>query len=176
MWSRFAVGVSAWLLGAAAATTGSVYAVDQLGHDLLTQQSKQVSVSMVNSELAQENSEHKTPLPGLSTSVTRPVRRHHHKARPSPTATPSADPGELLTSADGTAVATCTNGLAYLVYVTPDNGFEADHVNSGPALHASVVFRGPSGGIVMTVSCVAGEPHARISPLRDDDRGNGYDE
>lgn len=174
MWSRFAIGLSAWLLGASAATAGSVYAVDQLGHDLLIQQSKQVSVSMVNSELTQESTEHKTPLPGVSPSVTPSVRhrrKHHWKvkvrpqptATPTPSATPTTDPGQLLSSPDGTVVATCRSGLAYLVYVSPYNGFEVDDLFRGPARYARVTFEGQGSGIVMTVSCTAGKPHARIS-------------
>jgi hypothetical protein len=170
VWSRFAIGLGAWLLGAATATAGSVYAVDQLGQDLLMQQSKQVSVSMVNSELALENAEHKTPLTGISPSATHVVRsarkhhRHHGMVGPSPVATPTTGTGQLLTSPDGTAVATCQNGLAYLMYVSPYNGFEVDDVHSGPARYASVTFQGPSGGgLVMTVSCTAGHPYAHIS-------------
>jgi hypothetical protein len=154
-------------MGVAAATAGSLYAVGQLGHDLLMQQSKQVSVSMVNSELALENAEHKTPLPGLSPSASRIVPPLHplrkHDASP-PKATPATSPGLLLTSPDGTAVAVCQQGLAYLVYVTPYNGFEVDDLFRGPARYASVTFQGQSGGgIVMTVSCTAGKPHARVS-------------
>jgi hypothetical protein len=165
--SRFLLGVSAWLLGAAAATAGSVYAVDQLGQDLLMQQSKQVSVSMVNSELARENAEHKTPLPGLSPSA-RPTPKHHVmvklKVRPSPTPRQTTDPGQLLSSPDGTVEATCRGGLAHLAYATPYNGFEVDDFFAGPARYARVTFQNQTGsGIVMTVSCTAGRPHASIS-------------
>lgn len=168
MSSRFVIGVCAWLLGAAAATAGSVYAVDQLGQDLLMQQSKQVSVSMVNSELALENSEHKTPSPSATPSV-RPTHRHHRtvKVRPQPTATPTtppSNPGQLLSSPDGSVSATCQDGLAYIDYVTPYNGFEVDDLFRGPARYASVTFQGQAGsGIVMTISCTAGKPHATIS-------------
>jgi hypothetical protein len=167
--SRFLLGVGAWLLGVAAATTGSLYAIGQLGHDLLMQQSKQVSVSMVNSELALENSERRAPIPGLSPyaplSVTPAHRLAKHKR--SSKATPSANIERLMTSPDGTAVAACQHGQAYLVYVTPYNGFEADDVVRGPAAVASVIFRDFSGrGIAMRVSCLAGRPHATLSHLR----------
>jgi hypothetical protein len=86
------------------------------------------------------------------------------KHKRSPKATSTTSPGRLLTSPDGTAVATCHQGLAYLVYVTPYNGFEADDVVTGPAAVASVIFRDFSGGgIEMQVSCRAGRPHAIVS-------------
>jgi len=174
--SRFLIGAGAWLLGAIAASAGSLYAVDQLGQDLLVQQGNQVSVAMVNSELALENSEHRTQLPGQSPSVTPSATRSTKpRGRPSPTTTPTSNPGQLLTSSDGTAVATCQQGQAYLVYVSPYNGYEADHVVRGPARVASVVFRGQSSGIVMDVSCRGGQPHARLSQLQGDD-GSGYDD
>lgn len=168
MRSRFLIGVGAWVLGATAATTGSLYAVDQLGQDLLVQQSKQVSVTMVNSELALENAEHRTSLPAASPRPPPSAKppHVHAKDKPTPTPTPSSDPGSLLTTADGTAVATCQQGLAYLVYVSPYNGFEADHVVRGPAAVTGATFRDSSGnGIVLKVSCRAGLPHPSVSPL-----------
>jgi len=157
------------------ATVGSVLAVDQLGHDLLMQQSKQVSVTMVNSELAMENAEHRTPSPSQSPSAT-PSSSPRNKQQSRRVASGS-DPGRLLTSQDGTAVASCQQGLAYLVYVSPYNGFEADHVVSGPAPVASVDFHDQWGnGVVMRVSCVNGQPRARLSAYQSSGWPGGHDE
>ncbi len=67
------LGVSAWLLGALSATAGSLYAVDQLGQGLLEQHAGQISMAMVNAELAQENvSQAPAPSPSPSLPSTGP--------------------------------------------------------------------------------------------------------
>ena len=71
MRSRVLIGAGAWLLGAVAATAGSLYAVDQLGQGLLAQHTKQVSVAMVNAELAQDG-------------ASRPARRRRRASRRQP--------------------------------------------------------------------------------------------
>lgn len=163
MRSRVLVGAGAWLLGAVTATTGSMYAVGQLGQDLLSQQSKQVSVAMVNAELARESAEN--------------VLRPQSPAKPTATAssgggnatgsaTPRPSDGQLLTSPDGSAVAVCRAAGPYLVYWSPQQGYEAAHVVRGPSPVVSVTFRGSSGGLVLSVTCQDGQPIAGTRPLR----------
>jgi hypothetical protein len=160
--SRVLLGVGAWLLGATSATAGSLYAVGQLGNSLLAVSTKQMSVEMVNSDLAQENSRHPVPLP----SSTQPSGPRHIKksATPGHSASPgtSSSAGTLLTSPDGSAEAVCTTSGAYLSYWSPQPGFEVDDVVRGPAAVASVIFRGASGGIKMNVSCDGGVPVKRL--------------
>jgi hypothetical protein len=167
--SRILLGVSAWLLGAASATAGSLYAVDQLGQGLLAQHSKEISVATVNAELALENSDKATPAassPSPSTTHPQPQVRHtaqrpgtggsaRHVQRPA---------SKLLTSAGGTAAASCDNGLAHLLYWSPAQGFEVEDVHPGPSRTASVTFTSSPDGVVMRVFCgAAGAPHSHVS-------------
>ena len=169
--SRVLLGVGAWLLGAASATAGSLYAVGQLGNSLLAVSTKQISVAMVNADLAREEARRSEPLPHPTHSAS-PHRRKvahkpaHHKSLPSPSQSvspvASTSAGTLLTSPDGSAEAVCTPTGAYLSYWTPQPGFEIDDVMRGPAAVASVTFQGDAGGIIMSVSCHGGVPVKRL--------------
>jgi hypothetical protein len=178
--SRILLGASAWLLGAVSATAGSLYAVGQLGHGLLAQPGQQVSAAMVKSELARENADPPRPSPSPSAASTRspspsPSRtqsriRVRHPSKPQPTAAASV----LLSSSDGTAAAVCEKGGAYLVYWSPQQGYEADYVVRGPRPVASLVFRNSSGnGVVMRVSCRNGAPVEQLAPFQSDGGGGG---
>ena len=169
--SRVLIGAGAWLLGAVAATAGSLFAVEQLGQGILAQPSTQLTVSKVNAELAIENAERPAPSPSASASPGRAAKPAAHRQRPAP----SAGAAQLLVSPDGTAVAVCQARGAYLVNWSPYNGYEADHVVRGPQSVASVTFRGSNGGIVMRVSCQAGSPVAHLSPFQSGDDGGGHD-
>jgi hypothetical protein len=164
--SRILLGVSAWLLGAVSATAGSLYAVDQLGEGLLAQHSKEISVATVNAELALENSDKSGSVtPSPSPSARHPAPRARHSSTPRP-AHPVRPASKLLTSSGGTAAASCTNGLAHLLYWSPGQGFEVDDVNAGPSRVANVSFTNSSGGVVLHVTCGAGGvPQAHVSPL-----------
>jgi len=175
--SRVLLGVGAWLLGAASATVGSLYAVGQLGNSLLAVSTKQISVAVVNADLARENARHAEPLRDSTHSNNRSTDRRkkvaakpaHVKASPSPSQSaspaPSPPPGILLTSPDGSTEATCMSGGAYLSYWSPQPGFEVDDVMRGPAAVASVSFRDVSGGIEIRVSCDSGVPVKRLVKL-----------
>lgn len=161
------VGAGAWLLGAVAATAGSLLAVEQLGQGILAQQSTELSVTAVNARLAAEKGDPSTspavgsspsgsgtPTPGPS-KTSRPAR---HKK---PAQTTGA--GRLIPSQAGTAYAECKAAGAFLVWWTPQNGFEADHVVQGPAAVASVTFSNQTDGVVIKVSCQNGVPIAHLS-------------
>jgi hypothetical protein len=182
--SRILIGAGAWLLGAAMATAGSMYAVDQLGQGLIDQHSKQVTVAMVNAELALERSA-RTPSAGHTDSPgqkgsqapqspqahqTRRAGSHAPTPPPTPTPSPAADASELLISAAGTAVANCEPAGAYLVSWSPQQGFEAFHVLRGPARQAVVTFADPSGGVRMRVTCSGDIP---VAHMRKFTWGNG---
>ena len=164
------LGVSAWLLGALSATAGSLYAVDQLGQGLLEQHAGRISVAMVNAELAQENvSQAPAPSPSPSPSAApRRSRTPHKRAASASTHRPArhvpANAGKLLNSAGGTSAATCQNGLAHLLYWSPQQGFAVYHVDAGPSSVAEVTFTDFSGGVVMRVTCSSsGVPAAHVS-------------
>lgn len=171
MRSRILLGVSAWLLGAASATAGSLYAVDQLGEGLLAQHGKEISVATVNAELALENSGRTgppapiaTPSPSPSTPRKQQPTARAHQTRP--TRHVPRQSTKLLTSSGGTTAASCENGLALLVYWSPAQGFEADDVSKGPARVATVTFTSDADGVMMRVTCTsAGVPVAHVSPL-----------
>jgi hypothetical protein len=168
------LGVGAWLLGATSATVGSLYAVGQLGNSLLAVPSRQMSVAMVNADLAHQSSQQAQPLgtaPPLNVERRGGLGDSDHAARgkktrvapsQSPSPEPSSPTGVLLTSPDGSADAVCGTGGAYLLYWSPQPGFEADDVVRGPALVASVVFRSPGSGIRLRVSCAGGVPVKRL--------------
>jgi len=169
--SRVLLGVGAWLLGAASATAGSLYAVGQLGNSLLAVSTRQMSVETVNSDLARENARHAESLrdsahrsPDHRKKVA--AKPRHAKPSPSPSQsaspTPSVPAGTLLTSPDGSTEATCMAGGAYLSYWSPQPGFEVDDVMRGPAAVASVTFQGVSGGVEIRVSCTGGVPVKRL--------------
>jgi hypothetical protein len=168
--SRVLIGAGAWLLGAVAATAGSLYAVDQLGEGLFAQHSKQVSVAMVNVELAQAVASRpaQIPTPSPSPSPTPKVSPSAHKVRPVLThraANPvTKDSSKLLTSSGGTAVASCGPGGAYLHYWSPNQGFETHKVVRGPSSAASVTFASNSSDVVLRVTCSsAGVPTPHVS-------------
>lgn len=164
--SRVLLGVGAWLLGAVSATAGSLYAVGQLGNSLLAVSTKQMSVAMVNADLAHEDARQAAPLPTATHKARHHQRvkahRHGHDETSPASSPPGSSAGVLLTSPDGSAEAVCTVGGAYLSYWSPQSGFEVDDVVRGPAAVASVIFRGASGDLKMNVSCHGGVPVKRL--------------
>jgi hypothetical protein len=185
MRSRVLLGVGAWLLGATSATVGSLYAVGQLGNSLLAVPTRQLSIAMVNADLAHEKASR-----AVSASAARqlgnddPARPQPQpkskspRSRVSPSESASLGPssstpaGEFLASSAGGAEAVCQPAGAYLVYWTPQSGYEADDVTRGPAAVASIVFRGGNGDVLMQVFCQGGVPADRLRNLG----GPGHDE
>ena len=174
------IGAGAWLLGAVAATAGSLYAVDQLGQGLFAQRTKQVSVAMVNAELAQDGASRpaRTPKPSHSPTASPKASHSPHRARPVPThqaAKPvTRNASKLLTSAGGTAVASCQQGGAYLLYSSPAQGYEADDVVRGPSAVASVTFTSNSRKVILRVTCTSsGVPTAHVTTKS---WGGGHDD
>lgn len=161
MTSRFLVGLGGWLLGAAAATTGSMVAVGHLANGLLSVQSQQVGGTSSSADFdAIGGQGGPQPTASVTTSADPAA---------SPSATGAAPSTQtLLTSADGSVLATCGAAGAYLVYWSPAQGFMADDVARGPAVVASVTFENQSGGLIMRVSCLSGTPVAHVHALSAD--------
>jgi hypothetical protein len=169
--SRFLVGLGAWLLGAATATTGSMIAVNELAHGLLVSQTQQLGAGTPRVGLIAGSA---SPSPSPAASTTRPAASHRHArvrhaASPSPSPATQSPAGTLLESGDGSVVAVCQAAGAYLLYWSPDLGFQAEDVARGPAAIAKVTFRGPSSAVLMRVSCAAGVPVAHLYQLGPDD-------
>jgi hypothetical protein len=141
----------------AIATTGSIIAVNELAHGLLSQPAQQL-VGTKARESHGPAAAPSSPVPSPSPAATATA-----SAAPVTTAAaPQAAAGTFLNSADGSVVASCQPGGAYLQYWSPDQGFNADDVARGPAAVASVTFEGPAGGVVMRVSCQSGTPVAHV--------------
>lgn len=170
--SRLLIGAAGWLLGAVTATAGSLYAVDQLGQGLVDGHTKRVSVAMVNNELAQENSERpipaaarsQSPSPRPSVSASRSVRAAGTVPGKPPHQHSSAGLGLVMSTTGGTAEAECQPGGAYLVYVSPAQGYDVHHLQRGPAPAASVTFANSTGGVALRVTCTSsGDPVKHVS-------------
>src|SRR5579862_4359724 len=185
--SRIVVGVAAWLLGAASATGGSLLAVEQLGHGILSQPSQPLTAAAVSAGLANERADHEAAPSGTGFRLSaprRPVRadprrpRHRHPAAHRR----SAAAGTLLRSAAGSVVAQCEAGDAYLDSWIPQQGYETEYVVRGPAPVAKVTFRNyaggdDSGGVVVRISCRGSTPRAASSPYEtNDSRASRRDE
>jgi serine/threonine-protein kinase len=80
--------------------------------------------------------------------------------------TPPAPGGRELSSAGGSVIARCVEGnRARLTSWTPNDPYEVERVNAGPALTAAIVFRDGRDRIRMTVTCVGGVPTPVVLPL-----------
>lgn len=182
MQSRIALAFGAWLLGAAAATGGSLLAVSQLGLGITSGPSQQLTVRAVNQALAGERAERLPDPPAAVPHSPAPRRTAHpspgaHPAQPVPiaSAAPATPPETLLTSSGGSVLATCEQGGAYLVSWSPGQGFEAQQVLRGPSTEAIVRFESPSDAITMRVTCRSGTPTPSVSGWNgggEDDHGD----
>jgi hypothetical protein len=183
---RILAGVGAWLLGAGAATGGSLLAVSLLGQGIADSQGQQLTTAAVNRALALESREASQPgtwvaySPSPTPSATRHAARRPVTAqtaqpvqpRLTPSATPaatwtsaspapSASGGTVLTSPGGTVLAECRAAGTYLVSWSPTQGYEAASVVRGPVATARVVFESDANSVTMVVSCpdgTAGQP------------------
>jgi hypothetical protein len=178
--SRVLIGASAWLLGAVTATTGSMIAVNQLAHGLYGQPAQLLGSSAVadrdhdsgGQPAANSSATFPTPSPSKSRAARpRPTRTRHAAVAPSSAGTSAS--GTLLESPDGSVMAECLPAGAYLLYWSPNQGFQADEANAGPAPTASVTFRGAGSTVVMHVSCQGGIP---VKHLYWPGGGPGHDE
>jgi len=179
--SKFLIGAGAWLLGAASATFGSLYAIAQLGQGLGGQHTTQVSVAMVNAELAKGSAAQATataPSPSPSASPTISHAAATRRSGPKHHATPPVTySSKVLTSDGGTAEAACGSDGARLLYEIAAQGFEVDHFEPGPSAVASVTFFSSSIGVIMKVACnSAGVPVAQVSEFQPTAWGPHHDE
>jgi len=166
------MGVGAWLLGAIGATGGSLLAVDQLGQGLLGQHTKEISVAIVNAELAtSDRGSGQQPAASRSAAPQASRSSGSASASPSPTHTTqtvpvTTNPKKLLTSRGGTAIASCRNGSARLWVWSPGQGYAVVRVDPGPSATASVTFGDSSGRVIMLISCnSSGAPVERVKSI-----------
>jgi len=193
------LGVAAWLVGASAATGGSLLAVSMLGQGMTPGGGDEQSVTTVNRALAKEAAERAAAMPRRAVppkaahggparmarrmAPLQPARRMTpvpaaRGGAPAPAARRSAPPpspgatgGTVLTSQGGTLVASCAGARAYLVSWSPQPGFGSTGVVRGPATSARVTFTGGQVTVTMVVSCDAGVPTATSTTVSSGDSG-----
>ena len=183
MRGRILFGVTAWLLGAATATAGSLLAISLLGQGITGNSGQLLTQDAVNNALASEATEASPPDSPAATATGKP-------AMATPTAAPSVAPatasatattpatppdqgpataaapppgtgdGTVLTSSGGEVVASCQAAGVYLISWSPLQGYEVDSVARGPAATARVTFASNANLVTMVVSCSAGVPSA----------------
>jgi hypothetical protein len=155
------LGAAAWLVGATAATCGSLLAVSVLGQGM-NPAGEQVSIETVNRALAKEAAERAAAMPRRlgSPSVSRIAPPTPKARHPAPPPAPGTGGGTVLTSQGGTLVASCAGARAYLVSWSPQQGFGSSDVVRGPAAQAQVTFAGGQLTVTMVVTCDAGAPTA----------------
>jgi hypothetical protein len=178
--ARFLAGVGAWLLGAAAATGGSLLAVSLLGQGIAPALSQQLTVAAVNHALADEAAEGARSSPATTPSAA-PSPRHTKARRRAPAAPAAVAPvpqgtATVLTSVGGTLVARCAPGGAYLGSWSPQQGYEVLSVVRGPAAIVQAKFGDQQRVVAMKVSCTTGVPTVTTSVHRWSDDGSGHDE
>ena len=185
MHGRILFGVTAWLLGAATATAGSLLAISLLGQGITGNSGQLLTQDAVNKALASEATEASPPdspaatatgqaamptaRPAASPSAAPAIASAAPTAPATPpgqgpataTATPpAAGDGAVLTSSGGEVVASCQAAGAYLISWSPLQGYEVDGVARGPAATARVTFASNVSQVTMVVSCSGGVPSA----------------
>jgi hypothetical protein len=161
MRTRIVIGTGAWLLGAAAATAGSLLVVSELGEGISAPPGQQSTVAAAEQAQASQ--------PAVQSAAAPAPRPHSSAGGKSGTGTASSAGGEggsastggtVLSSSGGTVVAQCPAAGAFLVSWSPQQGFQASSVARGPATTARVVFATTASRVTMVVSCVSGAPTA----------------
>jgi hypothetical protein len=194
---RIVLGVAAWLIGAGAATGGSLLAVNMLGQGMTPGGGEQQSVTTVNRALAKEAAARAAILPRRAgprhagprhagpwrLAAARPAARTATSSRaagqaaapgpPAGRASPGATGGTVLTSEGGTLVASCAGARAYLVSWSPQQGFWSAGVVRGPAASARATFTSGQLTVTMVVSCAAGAPAATTTAVGTGAAGTG---
>jgi serine/threonine-protein kinase len=174
---RILIGVSAWLLGAGAATGGSMLAVSLIGQGMSGFSSQQITGAAVDRAVTSESGDSSASVSPSSVATSQLARRPTTKPQPSApaVASPSAAPGTapapstpapassaptstVLTSQGGNVVAACQQAGAYLISWIPQQGYEVRDVMRGPAATTRVLFVSNANSVTMVVTCTAGVP------------------
>jgi hypothetical protein len=178
--ARFLAGIGAWVVGAGAATGGSLFAVSLLGQSLAPSPTQQLSVAAVNHALHQEavaaaKAARARPTPSRSPAEPDPpaVRlRAKRSPKPTPSPTPSPQPTPVTVSTEGgNVVATCNGSVPVVKYWTTAQNYQMTSEASGSTL-ASVTFSGWQNSVNVQVTCVGGVPSAVVT-INNSDGGGG---
>jgi hypothetical protein len=153
---RIMAGVGAWLLGAGAATGGSLLAVSLIGKGMTEFPGQPMAaLATVTAGTYESSAAPKSPSPSPVPRRTHPS--HHTSPTPQPPPTPD---GTVLTSAGGEVVASCPQTGAYLMSWSPQQGYAVGTVERGPAAMARVSFALGNSVVTMEITCQGGTPSA----------------
>lgn len=165
--ARFLAGIGAWVLGAGAATGGSLFAVSLLGQSLAPSPTQQLTVAAVNHALHNEavaaaKAARAKPTPPASQPKPPPPPVHFKAKRAKPTPTPTPQPTPVvISSAGGTVVASCDGAQPALKSWSPAQGYQTTDDATGSTL-AEVTFSDWQTTVAVQVSCNAGVPSAIV--------------
>ncbi len=165
MRTRIVIGAGAWVLGAAAATAGSLLVVSELGEGISGSPSGQQSTAAALSRAqASQAAAQPSSSPGQrsasgagGTSKTSGAGGTSGSGGAGGT---NGASGTILTSSGGTVMARCEPAGAFLQSWSPQVGFQESSVARGPATTARVVFTSGATTVTMVVSCASGAPTA----------------
>ncbi len=175
MRTRTLIATGAWLLGAAAATAGSLLVVSELGEGIAASPGQQQSAAPVlNQAQASQVLPSSSPR-SRSQGGTGRTGTTGGTGGTRGTGGTSATSGTVLTSSGGTVVARCATAGALLLSWSPQQGFQAGSVVRGPAATARVVFTATASTVTMAVSCSSGVPSAAttVTNAAVEDNGGG---
>src|SRR5215475_12103756 len=98
MRTRIVIGAGAWLLGAAAATAGSLWVVSELGHGISASPSQQSTVAALSQAQPSSSPSSRSQRAAAGTGGTSGTKN---------SAGTNSTAGTVLTSSGGTVVAQC---------------------------------------------------------------------
>jgi hypothetical protein len=187
---RILIGVSAWLLGAGAATGGSLLTVSLLGQGMAGASGSELTAATVSQALASASSRAASAPVPLASGTVKPKAHSTPRLSPTPAApvasfsysptasvaTPASPQspqsastdGTVLTSQGGEVVAACEQDGAYLISWSPQQAYEVKAISRGPAAQAQVTFGSDSNRVTMTVTCADGVPSATSTTAVDE--------
>ncbi|HEV3169636.1 MAG TPA: hypothetical protein VGZ32_04830 [Actinocrinis sp.] len=161
MKGRILVSVSAWLAGAAVATSGTLVAVSWIGQGISTTPVRTLSVDQVDSALAQVSpSTQDSPQESSASASASASPSAAPSVSPSASAAPTTSAPRTLTSAGGSVIAVCTASGAYLTSWSPAQNYQVAAVRRGPAPIARVIFQSGLSHVYLGAVCHSGVPTA----------------
>ncbi len=162
MRTRIVIGAGAWVLGAAAATAGSLLVVSELGEGISGSPSGQQSTAaaLSQAQASQAAAQPSSPTGPRSASGAGGTSKTSGAGGTSGSGGTNGASGTILTSSGGTVMARCEPAGAFLQSWSPQVGFQESSVARGPATTARVVFTSGAATVTMVVSCASGAPTA----------------
>lgn len=159
MHSRVFLAIGAWLLGASAATCGSLVAVSLIGQSIADPATQQLTASTVDHALAAHRSSDRSPGPTPRATATRPAATAPLTSSPGAV----APAGTMLSSPGGSVVAVCGQAGAYLDSWSPQSGYVASDVARGPAATVGLLFETRNHVVSLVVTCIGSVPSASVT-------------